>query len=110
MPDIQWQTVAQEKRTAAAWQHLDKSSSPEDRKVRLHILAFPNMLERLAGMYNDGLLDDAILKVYVESEANGFLSQAASWLTEMRKQNKDYLTDIDTMVKKLAEKPRTDAQ
>ncbi len=104
--DEEWDRLDDTGRTAAAWAHLRGSPSPEDRKTVLQILEFPNMLQRLAGMYNEGLLDDGVLKLQVETESKDFMRKAVVWLTKLRDENEGYLADIDTMNVKLAKKPR----
>lgn len=105
--DEEWDRLGDAGRTAAAWAHLRDSPSLEDRKMVLQILEFPNALQRLAGMYNEGLLDDGVLKLQVETQAKDFVRKAVFWLTKLRDENEGYLADIDTMIFKLAEKPRS---
>jgi hypothetical protein len=108
IPEAEWEDMHEaEHRDAipAVWKHLSKSSSVDDRRRVLQILAYPNMLEGFAGVYNRRLLDRGIVEVGVEKEAEFFLEQAASWLAELRSQDSSVFRDIEMMAEKLA-KPR----
>lgn len=109
--DAIWETMDRDARLAAApntWQHLRDSSSVEDRKTVLQILAFPNMLEGLAGMYNHGLLDYGIVKTRIEAEANNFWDRAKWWIDELRLQYEDnkIFRDMEVMISDLATRER----
>lgn len=121
-----WDALDEQARLAtrvSTWQQLSGSSAVEDRKTVLQILAFPNMLEALAGMYNQKLLDRGIVKTHVESQATAFWSRADWWIKELRpkadlnantevetnkadpKADKIY-RDLEKMIKSLAERKR----
>jgi hypothetical protein len=65
VPQAVWATMSEQARLDSrvdTWQQISESSTTKDRETVLRMLAFPNMLEALAGMYNQGLLDRAIVK------------------------------------------------
>lgn len=81
--DEEWADIEKDEqaRCAAAaglWTELSESASVDDRKTVMQILAYPNMLEGLAGMYNHGLLDPRIVKVEVGSEAESFWARGTN--------------------------------
>lgn len=89
------------------WKHLVESPTVDDRETLLRILVYPNMLEGLAGMYNHGLLDRAIIKTHVESEARDFWEAAGWWLDEMRSEpESNTFRDIEVMMEDLAKRRR----
>jgi hypothetical protein len=106
-----WTTMDEDARLEAAplmWEHLKRSSALEDRRTVVQIMAFPNMLEGLAGMFNDGLLDTMIVKTAVEAEADNFWARASWWLEEIRSPNSNVFDDLKLMIEKLdeVERPR----
>lgn len=106
-----WLTMDDEARRDAAplvWEHLCDSSALEDRRTVQQILAYPNMLEGLAGMYNDGLLDPGIVKTEVEAEATNFWGRAKWWLDLVRSPDNNVFDDLKLMIEKLekVERPR----
>ena len=89
------------------WRYLSQSPHTDDRKMLLQILVYPNMLEGLAGMYNHGLLDRAIIKTHVESEARDFWEAAGWWLDKMRSEpESNTFRDIEVMMEDLAKRER----
>jgi hypothetical protein len=82
-----WRAMSPERRleeTKAEWARLSDSPWETDRKTVLQILAFPNMLEALADMYNRKLLDEEVAKVHLKFQANNFVSLAKWWIEELR--------------------------
>jgi hypothetical protein len=109
--DADWDAMDQDARLAtgsAMWAHLVASSAIEDRKKVLQILAFPNMLESYAGMYNHKLLDAGIVKTRVEAEATSFWDLGKWWVDEVRTQSGDatLFRDIETMLADLTKHKR----
>jgi hypothetical protein len=112
--EADWATMDETARVdtrADTWRHLSNSTAVEDRETVLRILAFPNMLEGLAGMYNQKLLDSSIVKTRVEGEAKDFWTHAAKWIDGLRSQYVDYegdkiFVDLEIMLRKLAEQKR----
>jgi hypothetical protein len=101
--------MSQEERLGVApdmWKHLNESASADDRKTRLRILVYPNMLERFAGMYNHGLFDDGIVKTQVQVDARYFWETAKWWIQLVQKEDENYLKDTEVMIAKLAHKSR----
>jgi hypothetical protein len=93
--------------TLLMWRDMQASSHLEDRKMLLEIVAYPNMLEGLAGMYNHGLLNRRIVKTHVESEARDFCEVAAWWLKELKPSDDDNtFIDLETMIADLARQHR----
>ncbi len=89
------------------WRHLNDSSEVADRKTLLQILVYPNMLDGLAGMYNQGLLDRKIIRSHVESEAKNFWTAASWWLDEVRSEPESNIyRDIEVMLMDLAKRKR----
>jgi hypothetical protein len=104
IPDATWATMNEDARLAAAplmWQHLYGSSDLDDRRTVVQIMAFPNMLEEVAGMYNDGLLDPKIVKTAVEAEANNFWDRASWWLAIIRSPENNVFDDLKLMIEQL---------
>jgi hypothetical protein len=87
-PWDEWDRMSEPQRLASrhdAWEQLSDSSRPEHRKMVLQILAFPNMLEALASMYNNELLDHRIVKAQVKAPASSFWSYAyPMWVEQTR--------------------------
>jgi len=108
--DEHWATLDQAARRDTAgdtWRRLVESPNVEDRERLLRILVYPNMLEGLAGMYNHGLLDRAIIKTHVESEARDFWQAAGWWLDEVRSEpESNTFRDIEVMMEDLAKRKR----
>jgi hypothetical protein len=121
-----WDTMDEQRQRAMrarTWHELSRSLASEDRKTILQIVAFPNMLEALAGMYNQRLLNRGIVKTHVEGQAIAFWSRAGWWIDELRlrvdpdpsvgpesnkldvKTDKIY-TDLEKMLKSLAKRKR----
>jgi hypothetical protein len=106
--DSRWKALDEEADVptrVATWQHLSGSSEVEHRKTVLQIVAFPNMLEALASMYNDKLLDHKIIKRQAESQARAFWDRANWWVTELRSHpgGDVMFADIERMLERLAE-------
>jgi hypothetical protein len=104
IPDATWATMNEDARLAAAplmWEHLYGSSDLDDRRTVVQIMAFPNMLEEVAGMYNDGLLDQKIVKTAVEAEADNFWGRASWWLALIRSPENNVFDDLKLMIEKL---------
>jgi hypothetical protein len=84
----EWEGWSERQRLAtrsATWKQLSDSSRPEHRKMVLQILAFPNMLEALASMYNNRLLDHRIIKAQAKSPAKSFWDRAyPMWVEQTR--------------------------
>jgi hypothetical protein len=83
----------------------------EDREKVLRIVAFPNMLEAIAGMYNQRLIDRSVVKTRVAGEAQDFWQRAGWWIDELRAQYTDYegdklFVDLQIMLRGLAERTR----
>jgi hypothetical protein len=81
----------------------------------LRIVAFPNMLEAIAGMYNQRLIDGSVVKTRVAGEAQDFLQRAGWWIDMLRAQYKPYegdniFVDLQIMLRSLDEgtRPRQD--
>ena len=110
VPDASWANMTEPERIAvgpAMWQHLSSSSSVEDRKTVLQILAFPNMLETLAGMYNHGLLDYGVVKTRVENQAISFWTRAEWWIEAVREHDGERIfKDLEVMMEDLATRER----
>jgi hypothetical protein len=102
MRDADWQAAKAEGPVAAglaAWEYLSSSESVEDRRAVLQIVAFPNMLETIAGMYNHGLLDYGIVKTRIENQATTFWKQAEWWIEALQRQYDDEtLKDLRVMI------------
>jgi hypothetical protein len=126
LPAETWNAMDEQARLAtrvSTWQQVSESSAIADRKTVLQIVAFPNMLEALAGMYNQRLLNRGIVKTHVESQATAFWSRAGWWIDELRPKA-DPITntgrdtnkadepadkiyrDLEKMIKSLAERKR----
>ena len=90
------------------WGRLLEMGEVSDFEKVLQIVAYPNMLEGLAGMYNHGLLDRSIVKVQVETEAQGFWEAASEWwFDEVRSQpNDNTYRDLEVMIRDLATRKR----
>jgi hypothetical protein len=101
-----WEALGKEGRIAASWEHLRESASLADRRRVFQILAFPNMLESIANMYNRGLLDGGIVKTTVEWAAADFWKKAASWIDELQAADANTFTELDAMIHKLATQER----
>jgi hypothetical protein len=109
VPETRWATMGEAERldaVPAVWEHLSGSSSVDDRRTVLQILAYPNMLEGLAGMYNHGLLDRRIVKVEVESEAKSFWERAKWWRDELKEGDGNTFRDLEVMIEDLAKRKR----
>jgi hypothetical protein len=109
--DMEWAKMkaqADIKGREATWRHLGSSSSVEDRRTVVQILAFPNTLEALAGMYNQRLLNRGVVKVHVEGQARSFWDRADWWVLQLRTEaGSDYpLKDLDKMLKNLQKRKR----
>jgi hypothetical protein len=112
--EITWAAMNEQARLDArteTWQQISNSTAEEDRETVLRILAFPNMLEALAGMYNQKLLDRSIVKTRVEGEAKDFWTHAAWWIDGLRSQYAEYegdkiFVDLEIMLRKLATQKR----
>jgi hypothetical protein len=109
--DLEWAKMkaqADVKAREATWRHLGLSSSVEDRRTVVQILAFPNTLEALAGMYNQRLLNRGIVKVHVEGQARSFWDRANWWVLQLRTEaGSDYpLKDLDKMLENLQKRKR----
>jgi hypothetical protein len=102
MPGSDWKAAESQGPEAAglaAWRYLRDAKSVDDRKAVLQIVAFPNMLETLAGLYNHGLLDYGIVKTRVENQASTFWKQAKWWIRELEDQYTDEtLKDLRVMI------------
>jgi hypothetical protein len=104
-----WEGMSRDEQAATAsglWTHLNESSSLDDRRTVYEILAYPNMLERLASMYNDGLLDQKITKAMVEWEAKSFWEVARWWIAEIWSTEPDTYEEIWLLLGKPNEPPR----
>jgi hypothetical protein len=104
-----WRSMSPEARRDSAkalWRHLGRSSSLEDRRKLLEILAYPNLLEGLASMYNEGLLDRGMVKAQVEVDAQSFLRAGRWWIDQVREDGGDPNTfrDIEAMIQDLAKR------
>ena len=110
IPPELWATMDGSARQDAAkvmWRELRESSDLRDRQTVLEIVAYPNMLEGLAAMYNSGLLDRRIVKTHVESEAKDFCEVAEWWLEELRPDPHDNtFRDLEVMISDLAKRKR----
>jgi hypothetical protein len=109
IPDVKWGTMNKDERLAVAplvWKHLSASSSLEDRITVLQILAFPNMLEGLASMYNQNLLEASIVKTRVEFPARNFWEASDWWVAELRLVDEHVFKDIEVMLRSLQEQKR----
>jgi hypothetical protein len=109
--DVEWAAMNQDERLKAAadlWTELSESSALEDRERVLQILAFPNMLEAYAGMYNHDLFDVGIVKTRVQAEATSFWELGKWWVDEVRKQGDDQTIyrDLEVMIEDLAKQAR----
>jgi hypothetical protein len=77
-----WASMDDDARKAtgpATWRRLNASSTPEDRLTLRQIIAYPNVLEALASMYNDKLLDKDIVERQAEVLARDFCTVANEW-------------------------------
>lgn len=110
MPRLRWSRMDSAERQEATllmWRRLLKSADVQDRQMLLQLVAYPNMLERLAGMYNNNLLDRRIIKTHVETEARSFCTVAAWWLSEIKPDPSDNTyVDLQVMLKDLAKRKR----
>ena len=71
----------------------------KDRTMVLRILAYPNMLEALASMYNDGLVDRRIVKRQVETDARSFWGAAGWWIQQIRSEfGSSTFKEIEVMI------------
>lgn len=109
--DAAWAAMTDDERLATGpgmWLHLTSSSDPGDRETVFHILAFPNMLESYAGMYNHSLLDAGIVKTRVWHEATSFWELGKWWIDAVRSQGDDetIFKDLQTMLEDLAKQSR----
>jgi hypothetical protein len=68
-----------ERRQWDEWARLRNSSKEADRTKVLTIVALPNLLEEIAGMYNQNLLDRAIVKTHVEAVVHHVWGKKSSW-------------------------------
>jgi hypothetical protein len=69
------------------WEALGRSNLKIDREKFMSIVALPNQLEDVAGMYNHNLLDRAIVKTHVEAFAESFWRSANWWVEAMRQRD-----------------------
>jgi hypothetical protein len=92
--------------TELRWRELLKSSALEDRKLVMCVCAYPNMLEGLAAMYNQRLLDRRIVKAQVETDALGYLDVAKWWVTAMRESDPSSFLDTRVMMKDLKKRKK----
>ncbi|HUB72467.1 MAG TPA: hypothetical protein VL979_00345 [Solirubrobacteraceae bacterium] len=101
-----WRTMDDEARRESAkalWRDLNASAALEDRSKLLEILAYPNLLEGLASMYNEGLLDRRMVKAQVEVDARSFWTAARWWIDQLRDENgEDTFRDVEVMLQDLA--------
>jgi hypothetical protein len=101
-----WRTMDDEARRESAkalWRDLNASAALEDRSKLLEILAYPNLLEGLASMYNEGLLDRRMVKTQVEVDARSFWTAAGWWIEQLRDENgEDTFRDVEVMLQDLA--------
>ncbi len=90
------------------WKHLNGSPAFEDRETLLQILAYPNLLEGIASMYNHGLLDPGIVKTRIEARADSFWTLGEWWVKEIRLlyKNDALYVDLEAMLKTLKEQKR----
>jgi hypothetical protein len=101
------QRASQTVRTGRATESLPiVACGLDDRRLVVQIMTFPNMLEELAAMYNDGLLDPKIVKMAVEAEADNFWDRATWWLEEIRSPDNGVFDDLKVMIEKLDEVKR----
>jgi hypothetical protein len=108
IPNVTWATMDEQGRRDAMWEHLSDASSIEDRRTVLRILAFPNMLEGLACMYNHGLLDRMIVKTRVEDEATNFWYLTKGWVAKLRLDGESKVyEDLEAMIDDLAKLDRS---
>lgn len=114
VPEPVWATMGEQARLdsrADAWEQISNSSALEDREKVLRIVAFPNMLEAIAGMYNQRLIDRSVVKTRVAGEAQDFWQRAGWWIDELRAQYTDYegdklFVDLQIMLRGLPKRTR----
>ena len=111
MSDADWAAKggqADVKQREEIWKALSTSSFRDDRRTVLQILALPNMLEALAGMYNQHLLSPGIVKAHVGGQADWFWTQAKWWVAQLETEDpKGHpFEEIDKMLKDLETRNR----
>jgi hypothetical protein len=82
-----WQALdvaERQRRQWTRWEQLLNSQSQFDRKKVLNLLAFPNHLESVAGMYNHHLLDRKVVKTHLAPMMDAFWTRAAWWFDQVR--------------------------
>jgi hypothetical protein len=96
-----------ERRQWARWEQLRSSSLRSDHVKAQTILALPNQLEDLAGMYNHNLLDRAIVKTHAEALLEGFWSKSGWWIEQVRRDpNSNTYQDLAKMLPDLRQRQR----
>jgi hypothetical protein len=102
IPALRWRYMGQDARRNSArafWIRLNRSSSLADRRMLLEILAYPNLLEGIASMYNGDLLDREMVKAQLEVDARSFWHAAGWWIAQLREENgDDTFRDIEVMI------------
>ncbi len=114
VPEPVWATMGEQERLesrADVWEQISNSSAVEDRETVLRIVAFPNMLEAIAGMYNQRLINHRVVKTRVAGEAQDFWQRAGWWIDMLRAQYKGYegdniFVDLEIMLRRLDEGAR----
>jgi hypothetical protein len=105
---LRWKQMnpdARQDSARALWRSLNSSSALADREKLLKILAYPNLLEDLASLYNEGLLDRGMVKAQVEVDAQSFWHAARWWVDQLREENDaNTFRDIEVMIHDLADR------
>ncbi|HUB36580.1 MAG TPA: hypothetical protein VL972_07125 [Solirubrobacteraceae bacterium] len=87
--------------TATLWEELKGSPWLADRELVQRIQAFPNLLEGVAGMYNDDLLDTEIVEAQVSWIAWNFWQEGEWWIAKVKSEDGNAFAEIETMVGRL---------
>lgn len=111
VPLAEWEAMDDATREERQWERfleLQASRVEEDRRLVNTIVAVPNALEDLAGLYNHNLLHRPIMKTHGTLIVEGFWSQARWWLKRARKASKDPNTyvELERMIPDLRQQPR----
>lgn len=110
IPSEEWSgfdTTERERRQWARWEQLKSSPLRTDRERVLTILALPNQLEDLAGMYNHDLLDRAVVKTHLEALVDTFWTRSSWWIEQVRRDpNSNVYQDLSKMLPDLRRRKR----
>jgi hypothetical protein len=92
-------SAERERRQWTRWEQLLRSERTADRRKVLELLAFPNQLESVAGMYNHHLLDRKVVKTHLAPMMETFWTRSAWWFDHVRSDpNTNTYQDLSKML------------